>query len=228
MASAIRQRTNRLPASVSTATTAAATAAAALGLWSSFVNGKRTTAKIFAVQVLDRLLARSLVRHFDEAKATGLLRKLVADNRARTDFAVRTKELAQIVFCRIKRQISYIDVHYWFLILQSISILNERRSFGRNGGKPYITNCKRGLVRTRVLSVPAILKRREDFARLALYPPLSRRQTGQELTIPRWIEADGPGEKPSKHTGHGPTLTALLTHLNHLLHLMNLQQCTFQ
>jgi hypothetical protein len=101
-------------AAVTAASTAAATTTAAtLARFhrARFVDGKRTSAKIGAVQFGNSLLRGFLVVHFDEPETLAAARIAIGNYLRARYLAVRCKHLCQLSIVRLIRKPTYVYPH---------------------------------------------------------------------------------------------------------------------
>lgn len=101
-----------LPAAAGEA--AAAAAARALLLRFRLVDRQPASVEFLLIERAARGTALLVIRHFDERKAARAAGGLIADDANRPDFSLRCKELLELRFLGVERQISYVDSHSTF------------------------------------------------------------------------------------------------------------------
>src|SRR5262245_8543102 len=103
----------QLPAAAAAATTAAAAARTATAgrTFLRFVDTKRATAHVLAVQGLNRT-SGIRTRHFDKAKTTWASRFAIIDERDGFHGAMSFKQLTNLAFVGRERQVTNIDLSH--------------------------------------------------------------------------------------------------------------------
>jgi hypothetical protein len=90
----------------------AATAALTPFLRPGFVDGEATSLEFLLIQRFARRPSLSVVVHYDEAEAARTPGLVIADQTNRGDVTERREELLELRLFGIKRQISYVDLHW--------------------------------------------------------------------------------------------------------------------
>jgi hypothetical protein len=100
-----------LPTTVAAAARTASRSSATTFTRLGFVDRERKAIQFFAIESADSGQSLFTVRHFYKAKSTGFPGVSVCNDLGRTHFAKRFKKLLQSLFCGLKRQIPYVNIH---------------------------------------------------------------------------------------------------------------------